>query len=63
VYATARRAFREGYAEHAPLPPIAPAVAAAVWLRLARRNPPEGRNGARRHALERARSALRETRT
>jgi Ser/Thr protein kinase RdoA (MazF antagonist) len=37
TFAEAAAAFEAGYREHAPLPPIAPAIEAAVWLRLAHR--------------------------
>jgi Ser/Thr protein kinase RdoA (MazF antagonist) len=59
VFASARRTFREGYEQHAPLPPLAPALEALVWLRLTDRNT---RNGATediwRYTFERAQRAL-----
>ena len=44
AFAAARDAFRAGYAEYAQLPPLAPAIEAAVWLRLARRELNRRRN-------------------
>ena len=59
AFAAAVSAFRSGYEEYAPLPPLAPAVEALVWARLAESNlrgKPAGAIG--RHALARSASVL-----